>query len=112
MKDIEKKIKKSQYSSLNDLKKDVETLCTNAQTYNEDGSIIFTDAGIIRNACEKLVQDELKEHPELGEDRDGSTAPGTSTGTPVPASQKLKLTFNNSQYANGGSSGVQSDDDE
>jgi ATP-dependent helicase STH1/SNF2 len=48
MKDIEKKMKKSQYTSLNDMKKDVHKLCANAQLYNEDGSAIFIDAGLIR----------------------------------------------------------------
>jgi ATP-dependent helicase STH1/SNF2 len=31
---------------------------------------------------------------------------------PAVSSGKLKLTFNKDQYANGGSSGVQSDDDD
>jgi ATP-dependent helicase STH1/SNF2 len=60
----------------------------------------------------------LSDHPELGDlddsSRNGdSTAPTTSAGTPMPAvsSGKLKLTFNKDQYANGGSSGVQSDDE-
>jgi ATP-dependent helicase STH1/SNF2 len=44
MKMIEKKIKKEEYSSLSDLKKDVQRLCTNAKTYNEDGSMIYVDA--------------------------------------------------------------------
>jgi ATP-dependent helicase STH1/SNF2 len=44
MKMIEKKIKKEEYSSLNDLKKDIQRLCTNAKTYNEDGSMIYVDA--------------------------------------------------------------------
>jgi ATP-dependent helicase STH1/SNF2 len=44
MKDIEKKIKKEEYSSLSDLMQDVEALATNAKTYNEDGSMLFLDA--------------------------------------------------------------------
>lgn len=134
MKMIEKKIKKEEYSSLNDLKKDVQLLCRNAKTYNEDGSLIYVDAGaievcnprlprifrlanILQNAMESRIRDEINEHPELGGDDDssrngGSTAPTTSNGTPAPAT-KLKLTFtSNSHFANGGSSGQQSDDDE
>ena len=73
-----------------------------------------------QNACESRIREELNEHPELGDlddsSRNGSsTAPTTSAGTPLPtttSSGKLRLTFNNSQYANGGSSGVQSDDDD
>jgi ATP-dependent helicase STH1/SNF2 len=41
---IEKKIKKQEYASLDDLRADIGLLCKNAQTYNEDGSIIFNDA--------------------------------------------------------------------
>lgn len=44
MKMIEKKIKKEEYSSLNDLKRDIQQLCNNAKTYNEDGSMIYVDA--------------------------------------------------------------------
>ncbi|KAF4629144.1 hypothetical protein G7Y89_g9001 [Cudoniella acicularis] len=119
MKMIEKKIKKEEYSSLNDLKKDIQTLCKNAKTYNEDGSMIFVDAVAIENAFNSRMSEELSEHPELGdlEDSSGngsSTAPTTNAGTPLPSttSGKLKLNFNSSQYANGGSSGVQSDDDD
>ena len=61
---------------------------------------------------ESRIRDEISEHPELGDEdsrNGGSTAPTTTAGTPVPT--KIKLTLKNSQYANGGSSGVQSDDD-
>jgi ATP-dependent helicase STH1/SNF2 len=44
MKMIEKKIKKEEFSSLNDLKRDIQLLCSNAKTYNEDGSMIYVDA--------------------------------------------------------------------
>lgn len=69
-----------------------------------------------KNACEARIREEINEHPELGDNDDssrngGSTAPTTNQGTPMP-STKLKLTFNNSQYANGGSSGVASDEDD
>jgi ATP-dependent helicase STH1/SNF2 len=69
---------------------------------------------------ESKIREELTDHPELGDLDDssrngGSTAPTTSAGTPMPAtisSGKLKLTFNKDQYANGGSSGAQSDEDD
>ena len=57
MKIIEKKIKKEEYSSLNDLKKDVQLLCRNAKTYNEDGSIIYVDAVSIEVG--QLIVDEF-----------------------------------------------------
>jgi ATP-dependent helicase STH1/SNF2 len=44
MKMIEQKIKKEEYSSLGDLRKDIELLCNNAKTYNEDGSMLYLDA--------------------------------------------------------------------
>jgi ATP-dependent helicase STH1/SNF2 len=77
------------------------------------------ETNFVQNALESKVREELNEHPELGDlddsSRNGdSTAPTTSAGTPMPAvsSGKLKLTFNKDQYANGGSSGMQSDDDD
>jgi ATP-dependent helicase STH1/SNF2 len=44
MKQIDKRIKKEEYSSLNDMRKDVKLLVANAKQYNEDGSVIFVDA--------------------------------------------------------------------
>lgn len=44
MKMIEQKIKKEEYSSLNDLRKDIKLLAANAKTYNEDGSMLYLDA--------------------------------------------------------------------
>jgi ATP-dependent helicase STH1/SNF2 len=48
MRQIDTKIKKEEYSSLNDLYKDIETLCNNARQYNEDGSLLFLDANAIQ----------------------------------------------------------------
>ncbi|KFY06624.1 hypothetical protein V492_07895 [Pseudogymnoascus sp. VKM F-4246] len=112
MKQIDTKIKKEDYSSLNDLYKDIELLCNNARQYNEDGSFLFLDANTIQAACKSKIQDEISDHPELGDQdgssRDGgSTAPTTNTGTPAP---RLKLNFSN--YVNGGSSAAQSDDED
>ncbi len=77
------------------------------------------EANCSQNALEAKLREEVNAHPELGDMDDSSrngdsTAPTTSAGTPMPAvsSGKLKLTFNKDQYANGGSSGVQSDDDD
>lgn len=44
MKMIEKKIKKEEYNSINDLRRDVQLLVDNAKTFNEDGSLIYEDA--------------------------------------------------------------------
>lgn len=82
--------------------------------------IVTTLANHFQNACDSQIRQEISEHPELGDldgssQNGGSTAPTTSAGTPMPttaSSGKLKLTFNKDQYANGGSSGLQSDDDD
>ncbi|KAF8848864.1 hypothetical protein BDZ45DRAFT_810423 [Acephala macrosclerotiorum] len=117
MAEIDKKIKKEQYSSLAGLREDVATLAKNAKKYNEDGSMLYLDAVAIENASDSLIRDEVAEHPELDPDdssrNGGSTAPTTQAGTPMPqtSSTKLKLTFNGSQQANGGGSGNQSDDE-
>ena len=63
------------------------------------------------------MREEIAEHPDLDDDSSrngGSTAPTTNAGTPAPSAgpTKLKITFNNSQFANGGSSGVPSDDED
>ena len=44
MKQIDKRIKKEEYSSVNDFKRDIKLLVANAKQYNEDGSVIFVDA--------------------------------------------------------------------
>jgi ATP-dependent helicase STH1/SNF2 len=120
MKEINQKIKKEQYSSLGDFKRDIQLMCFNCKQYNEDGSLLYIDALTIEKACDAKIRNELNEHPELADLDDmsrngGSSAPTTSAGTPIPnaaPATKLKLTFNNSSYANGGSSGAQSDDDD
>ena len=44
MKMIEAKIKKLEYSSLSDMRRDIELMIKNCRTYNEDGSILYKDA--------------------------------------------------------------------
>lgn len=109
MKLVDAKIKKEQYSSLNELKADIQLMCNNARHYNEDGSMLFLDANSIEAACNSKIQEELSDHPELGEldghSRNGtSTAPTTSAGTPAAASgPRVKLNFkanNNADYTN------------
>lgn len=71
----------------------------------------------MQKAIDPLIQAELDEHPELSghdnDSRNGSTAPTTNTGTPIPsAPSRIKLNLSKPRIANGGSSGVQSDDDD
>jgi len=47
MNDIWKKIKKEEYKSLGDLSKDMTLLCNNCRTFNEDGSILYSDANVM-----------------------------------------------------------------
>ncbi|KAL8772646.1 MAG: hypothetical protein Q9209_002307 [Squamulea sp. 1 TL-2023] len=121
---IKKKINKEEYSNLREFRNDVELLCTNARTYNEDGSVIFQDANDIEAACLTKLKQETENHPEFQEfeeynstPADGrSTAGVSNVGTPMPSglgAPKLKLTFNGHRngYANGGDSGMQSDDE-
>lgn len=44
---LERKLKRDDYQSLKEFRDDVHTLCQNARTYNEDGSILFQDANDI-----------------------------------------------------------------
>lgn len=76
---------------------------------------------LFKAALTSKIRDEIAEHPELGDLDDssrngGSTAPTTSAGTPLPTTGsggKVKLTFNNpNNFANGGSSAAQSDDED
>ncbi len=47
MAEIEAKLKKERYNSFRDFKEDVGLLARNARTYNEDGSLLYQDAGTI-----------------------------------------------------------------
>ena len=47
MDQIKKKIDKEQYQTLRDYREDIGLLCTNARTYNEDGSMLWVDANKI-----------------------------------------------------------------
>jgi len=51
MKDIDRKIKKEEYGSLGDMKKDVGLMIRNCRTYNEDGSLLWQWAGLMGVSC-------------------------------------------------------------
>ncbi|KAI9844327.1 MAG: hypothetical protein M1837_005631 [Sclerophora amabilis] len=121
---IKKKINKEDYSSLREFRDDVRTLCTNARTYNEDGSMLFQDANTIEMACVEKLKEAAERYPEIADldELTSSVADGQSTGpissvnTPRASSVgagKLKLTFNNANLSNGGgTNGKQSDDED
>ncbi|KAL1844720.1 hypothetical protein VTK73DRAFT_1966 [Phialemonium thermophilum] len=123
MNDILKKIKKEEYKSLGDLRRDIELLCNNCRTFNEDGSILYSDANVIESFFREKLQQELNEHPELAEWEEGSrkensAGPSTTgTGTPQPTSNgptRIKLvstSSNGPSQTNGENSAAQSDDE-
>jgi ATP-dependent helicase STH1/SNF2 len=44
MNHIQTRIKKEQYNCLSDMRKDIDLMIKNCQTFNEDGSILYQDA--------------------------------------------------------------------
>lgn len=47
MNNIDKKIKKEEYKKLSDMKSDIDLLCNNCRTYNDDASLLYADANRI-----------------------------------------------------------------
>ncbi|KAI0014042.1 SNF2-family ATP dependent chromatin remodeling factor snf21 [Xylariaceae sp. FL0662B] len=116
MNQIQARIKKEEYFSINDMRKDIMLMCSNCKTYNEDGSLLYSDAVMMEKFFNERAQEEINEHPELAEledpaAKDSSAAPTTSAGTPQPSANttRIKLVTNGTNQANGGASGVQSD---
>ena len=44
MNHIGTKIKKNEYNSISDMRADIQLLCNNCRTYNDDGSLLYSDA--------------------------------------------------------------------
>lgn len=55
MNQIQAKIKKEEYSSISDMRRDVLLMCNNCRTYNEDGSLLYSDAHVIEVSCNPLL---------------------------------------------------------
>ncbi|KAK4192009.1 putative SNF2 family ATP-dependent chromatin-remodeling factor snf21 [Podospora australis] len=126
MKDIEKKIKKEEYTSLAAMRKDLDLLIANCRTFNEESSLICQDANIIEAFFKEQLEKELADpdiraldEPGSGaaSTKDTSVAPSTTNATPQPVSTgptRIKLVSNNSNgtsQVNGGSSAMQSDEE-
>ncbi|KAI2612813.1 chromatin remodeling complex SWI/SNF, component SWI2 and related ATPase [Hypoxylon fragiforme] len=115
MNQIQAKIKKEEYNSINDMRKDIALMCSNCKTYNEDGSLLYSDAIVMEKFFNDRAQEEINEHPELAdlEDPSGkdSSVPPTSAGTPQSAANttRIKLVTNGTSQAGVGSGGIQSD---
>ncbi|KAL5342964.1 SNF2 family N-terminal domain-containing protein [Aspergillus crustosus] len=113
---IRKKINREDYQNLREFWNDVQTLCKNARTYNEDGSILFQDANDIETRCRAELSKRTAAHPQFA-NFDGSSpiandysmsavaGVGTPSTAATPGQPKLKLTFN----AGGGMAGLNDD---
>ncbi|KAH8894988.1 SNF2-family ATP dependent chromatin remodeling factor snf21 [Thozetella sp. PMI_491] len=121
MNDIQKKIKKEEYSNMSDMQKDLQLLVDNCRTFNEDGSWLYSDANLMEEFFKAAIQKELSDHPELGELEDSSPkdspAPGSTNATPQPSTSgptRIKLVSNSNGgggQTNGESSAVPSDEE-
>ncbi|KAI5928706.1 SNF2-family ATP dependent chromatin remodeling factor snf21 [Camillea tinctor] len=116
MNQIQAKIKKEEYNSIGDMRKDIALMCGNCRTYNEDGSLLYSDAIVMEKFFNDKAQEEISEHPELADledpsGKESSAAPTTSAGTPQPpaSATRIKLVTNGASQTNGGTSGAQSD---
>ncbi|KAI1144110.1 chromatin remodeling complex SWI/SNF, component SWI2 and related ATPase [Hypoxylon sp. FL0543] len=115
MNQIQAKIKREEYNSINDMRKDIVLMCNNCKTYNEDGSLLYSDAIVMEKFFNARAQKELNEHPELAELEDpsgkDSSAPPTSAGTPQSSANptRIKLVTNGTSQASMGTGGIQSD---
>ncbi|KAK8007518.1 hypothetical protein PG989_001508 [Apiospora arundinis] len=117
MNQISTKIKKEEYNSVNDMRKDIMLMCSNCKTYNEDGSLLYSDAIFMENYFNDKAQEALSAHPELAEleepsVKESSAAPTTSAGTPQPSANptRIKLVSTNGVApVNGGTSGAPSE---
>jgi ATP-dependent helicase STH1/SNF2 len=100
---IKKKINREEYQNLREFKEDVQLLCQNARTYNEDTSILFADANQIEATCVEALKKHAEEHPEFADMDEASSAAadGLSTagvsGAESVAQPKIKLTFNSNR---------------
>ncbi|KAL9107810.1 MAG: hypothetical protein Q9227_007325 [Pyrenula ochraceoflavens] len=103
MQQIKKKIDSHHYQGLAGFRDDIRTLCNNARAYNEDGSLLYLDANLIEQTCNKGLEKAEEDFPQLADDGssaiDGrSTRAVSSVGTPlantVGSGPKLKLNFN------------------
>lgn len=105
MNQIQTRIKKEDYNSMSDMRKDIELMLRNCQTYNEDGSILYQDAKIMSEFFNKKYDEELAAHPELKELEEGavgeSAAPSTTDGTPQPSGTRIKIISSAAREANG-----------
>ncbi|KAI1769591.1 chromatin remodeling complex SWI/SNF, component SWI2 and related ATPase [Hypoxylon sp. FL1150] len=116
MNHIQARIKREEYNSINDMRRDITLMCNNCRTYNEDGSLLYSDAIVMEKFFNDRAQEEINEHPELGEledpsAKDSSVPPTTSAGTPQSAANttRIRLVTNGVNPGVPGVGGFQSD---
>ncbi|KAI1107285.1 chromatin remodeling complex SWI/SNF, component SWI2 and related ATPase [Jackrogersella minutella] len=116
MNQIQAKIKREEYNSINDLRRDIVLMCNNCKTYNEDGSLLYSDAIVMEKFFNARAQEEINMHPELGEledpsGKDSSVPPTTSAGTPQSSANttRIKLVTNGANQSSMGAGGSLSD---
>ncbi|KAI9882186.1 MAG: hypothetical protein M1823_006069 [Watsoniomyces obsoletus] len=82
MDQIRKRILKGGYETVKDFKEDVERMCNNARTFNEDGSLLFQDANTIEAELNTRINEELSKNPSLpnGDGGDNNVTRNTSEG--------------------------------
>ncbi|KAI1324294.1 SNF2 family N-terminal domain-containing protein [Xylariaceae sp. FL0255] len=113
MNQIQAKIKREEYNSVNDMRQDITLMCNNCRTYNEDGSLLYADANMMEKFFNDTAQKEFSAHPELLDledpsGKDSSMAPTSSLGTPQPLANttRIKLVTNGTGPAGfGGANG-------
>ncbi|KAK6437139.1 transcriptional regulator [Oleoguttula sp. CCFEE 5521] len=107
MKQIENKIKKSQYQNLKQFRADVGLLCKNCRQYNEDGSVLYNDANLIEETCLQKLREETANLPEWQDFDEADSVADTSrinssVGTPQPVVKSgIKLKLNGRGAGNG-----------
>ncbi|KAK4902957.1 transcriptional regulator [Elasticomyces elasticus] len=116
MKQIENKFYKKRYHSPRVFRHDIALLCNNCRQYNEEGSVPYNDANMIKLREETRIRPDL--HDCVDPSVDGaSTRPISTVGTPQPPPKsgfKLKLirTRANGQTSRGGTERLAQCDDE
>ncbi|KAK4040918.1 SNF2-family ATP dependent chromatin remodeling factor like protein [Parachaetomium inaequale] len=114
MNDIQKKIKKEDYQSLGDMRRDLDQMVANCRTFNEESSGICQDVNLIEAFFKSQFEKEYSNNPDLralddpsaaaassaATAKDGSVAPSTAAtdGTPQPTPSgpptRIKLVSN------------------
>jgi len=112
MNDINKKIKKEEYQSLAEMRRDLDLMVKNCRTFNEESSGICQDANLIESFFVSQLDKELTEHHELralegpfsGSVKGTSVAPSTATETPqaTPSAPPTRIKLVSNSASNGG----------